>query len=318
MRRKRFMKGSVRPRKHGKLKVWVAQWWEDGHRRSKVLGRCSEMTKGQAEVVLNEIVAPLNRTAGHNYVGVYTFGTYLEKVFLPANRGKWKDSTRMTTEDRMLFHLKPEFGERLLRNITREEMQSFLDVKARRYSRSVVGHLRWDLNSVFKMARSDGYVEYNPATALFTPGCKPDAEKKVMSKEQIRVALNALNLRERLVFRMAVFDGMRPVEILAIRLEGIGTKEVHIKQRVYRGTLDTLKGRKGKRTERVVALSPGTLADLKEWKSTLTDQTPSALLFPTERGTLLSRDNFWRRSLQPALEKVHRMGKFSRSAADER
>src|SRR5215471_5486542 len=101
MRRKRFMKGSVRPRKHGRLKVWVAQWWEDGHRRSKVLGRCSEMTKGQAEVVLNEIVAPLNRTAGHNYVGVYTFGTYLEKVFLPANRGKWKASTRMTTEDRM-------------------------------------------------------------------------------------------------------------------------------------------------------------------------------------------------------------------------
>ncbi len=95
---------------------------------------------------------------------------------------------------------------------------------------------------------------------------------------------------------MAVFDGMRPGEILAIRLGGIGTKEVHIKQRVYRGTLDTPKGRKGKRTERVVALSPGTLAELKQWKSMLTDQTPAALLFPTECGTLLSRDNFWRRS----------------------
>jgi hypothetical protein len=64
MRRKRYMKGSVRPRKHGKLKVWVAQWWEDGHRRSKVFGRCSEMTRGQAEVALNEIIAPLNRKAG--------------------------------------------------------------------------------------------------------------------------------------------------------------------------------------------------------------------------------------------------------------
>src|ERR1051325_12016522 len=60
MRRKRFMKGSVRPRKHGKVKVWVAQWWEDGHRRSKVLGRCSDMTKGKAEVTLNEVIAPLN------------------------------------------------------------------------------------------------------------------------------------------------------------------------------------------------------------------------------------------------------------------
>ena len=28
MRRKRFLKGSVRPRQHGRRKVWVAQWWE--------------------------------------------------------------------------------------------------------------------------------------------------------------------------------------------------------------------------------------------------------------------------------------------------
>jgi hypothetical protein len=41
MRRKRYQKGSVRPRKHGKTKVWGGQWWEDGHKRSKVLGRVS-------------------------------------------------------------------------------------------------------------------------------------------------------------------------------------------------------------------------------------------------------------------------------------
>src|SRR3954463_5684956 len=30
MRRRRFQKGSVRPRKHGRTKVWVAQWSENG------------------------------------------------------------------------------------------------------------------------------------------------------------------------------------------------------------------------------------------------------------------------------------------------
>ena len=39
MRRKRFLKGSVRPRQHGRRKVWVTQGWEDGCRRSKVLGK---------------------------------------------------------------------------------------------------------------------------------------------------------------------------------------------------------------------------------------------------------------------------------------
>ena len=178
MRRKRFMKGSVRPRKHGAAKVWVAQWWEDGHRRSKVLGRCSEITKGQAEVALNEIITPLNRHAGQKHLEVFTFGKYLEDVFLPAYRKKWKESTRMTTEERMLFHLKPQFGGLLLRTITREQMQSFLDFKAERFSRSLVSHLRWDLNAVFKMALSDGCVDNNAAAGLFTPACKPDSEKR--------------------------------------------------------------------------------------------------------------------------------------------
>src|ERR1039458_2658193 len=34
MRRNRFQKGSVRPRKHGCHKVWVAQWWEGGQKKS--------------------------------------------------------------------------------------------------------------------------------------------------------------------------------------------------------------------------------------------------------------------------------------------
>jgi hypothetical protein len=52
MRQKRFQKGSVRPRKHGKNKVWVAQWWEDGRKKSKVLGRCTMMGKSEAEAAI--------------------------------------------------------------------------------------------------------------------------------------------------------------------------------------------------------------------------------------------------------------------------
>src|SRR3981189_2378664 len=73
---------------------------------------------------------------------------------------------------------------------------------------------------------------------------------------------------------------------------------IPINQRVYRGNWDTPKGRKGKRTAREVALSPGTLAEIEEWKLSLQNQTSGGLLFPTERGTPLSRDNLWRRSLR--------------------
>ena len=84
----------------------------------------------------------------------------------------------MTTEPRMMFHLVPAFGAQLLRTITRDQMQLFLDKKAENLSRSVVDHLRWDLNSIFKTALSDGLVDSNPAAALFIPAGKPEGEKR--------------------------------------------------------------------------------------------------------------------------------------------
>lgn len=104
-------------------------------------------------------------------------------------------------------------------------MQNFLDKKAETLSRSIVDHLRWDLSNVFKTALADGLLDSNRAVALFTPPCKPETQRlrSVMSPEEISVALGVLGPRERLISRMAVFDGMRPGEILAI-LDAIGIK----------------------------------------------------------------------------------------------
>ncbi len=57
-----------------------------------------------------------------------------------------------------------------------------------------------------------------------------------MSPKEIRLALGVLDTRERLIFRMAVFDGMRPGEILAIRLGNISEQSVLIDQRAYKAT----------------------------------------------------------------------------------
>jgi integrase len=304
MRRKRYQKGSVRPRKHGRHKVWVAQWWEQGQRKSKVLGRFSEMPKSEAEARLAVILKPLNEGAGRSQKPIYTFRVYLEEIFLPAVRRKWKESTRLTTEARMTYHLLPALGECLVQQITREQMQAFLDQKALTASRSTVGHLRWDLNSVFKMAVSDGIVPFNPAAALFTPACKPEAEKRVLAPAQIRRGLGVLDARARLIFRLAVFEGLRPGEILALRLCNVFDDHVAVEQRVYKGKLDTPKGRKGKRTARKVALSTGTAVEIAVWRSSLLNLSPEAYLFPTERNTPLSRDNVWNRDLRPKLEAI--------------
>lgn len=210
----------------------------------------------------------------------------------------------MTTEPRMLYHLLPKLGSKLMSSISRDLMQELLDEKATNLSRSIVDHLRWDLRAIFKLAQCDGVVPSNPADGLHTPPCRAEAEKRVLNAEQILLALSVLDQRERLIFRMAVFDGMRPGEIFAVRLGKIGQSSVLVDQRVYKGDLDTPKGRKGKRTSRIVGLAPGTIAGLAEWRKLLPNQAPEAWLFPSEKQTPLRRDNVWRKNLAPRLEKV--------------
>lgn len=101
----------------------------------------------------------------------------------------------------MIHHLVPVFGECLLQQVTREQMQGFLNEKAVTSSRSTVDHLRWDRKSIFKMAQSEGFLPFNPAAALFTPACQPEGERRVLTPAQIRQAPEVLDSRDRLIFR---------------------------------------------------------------------------------------------------------------------
>jgi len=85
-----------------------------------------------------------------------TFGQFTEGVALSFLREKWKRCTAGTTENRIRHHLLGEFGEDRLRDLSLKPLQDFLNRKAPTLSRSVVGHLRWDLRSVFKIAVARG------------------------------------------------------------------------------------------------------------------------------------------------------------------
>ena len=73
MRRRRYQSGSIGTRKHGRLRVWVAQWSEDGSRRSKVLGSVGAMTPIEAQLALAEILRPINEGTRGAPLVPYTF-----------------------------------------------------------------------------------------------------------------------------------------------------------------------------------------------------------------------------------------------------
>jgi hypothetical protein len=161
--RKRFQKGSL----HKVRGEWVARWRQDGERKARNLGRASQVTKAQAQSELAAILAPVN-SARSEPSEKKNFDEFVQYVYLPFYRRKWKRSTIMTNEDRLANHLTSEFAPRSLDSFGRDELQSFLDRKSSAFSFSVVDHLRWDLKQIFDMAVAEGYLRRNPA--VLRPG----------------------------------------------------------------------------------------------------------------------------------------------------
>lgn len=302
MRRKRFQKGSLQARKHGRHRVWVAFWWEDGSRRSKVLGLCSKMSKGEAEAAMAAILQPINEGTSRGPRPVYTFGNFVENVYLPHGRRGWKESTAGTSEQIIEKHLLPEFGNNLLHTIRRDQLQDFLDRKAAELSFSVVAHLRWFLNGIFKLALSDALVPGNPAAEVRIPKrCQPGRAMRPLTEQEVHTYLEAFGLREKLIARLAIFEGMRPGEILALRWKSVAGEIIRVEERVYKRKFNTPKNGK----TREGAISDGTLELLKEWAGLAQDPSPDGFVFPSEKVTTpISLDNLWRRNMRPVLEAI--------------
>jgi integrase len=143
------------------------------------------------------------------------------------------------------------------------------------------------------MAADDGLIHGNPAGSLVTPKEAKTFEKRSMTKEEIHLALSVLDLRERIVFLFAVLVGMRPGEIFALRWGRVGPDMVNIMERVYRRLPGDPKTERGKR---VAAVPPDLAGDIEQWREFAIDLNEDSLVFPSERGTFLSRDNFLRRN----------------------
>ena len=303
MRRRRFQRGGLSQRKRNGRLYWYLQWREDRQPTSKELGLVSEMTRAQAEVVRTAVMDPINQGLLKPANPIYTFEQYIEEVYLAVKARAWKASTASTTEEVIRAYLLPDLGPRLLSGLKREDLQGLLDRAAtRELSRSVVAHMRWQLSAIFKLAIGDGVVSVNPTSGLIIPKwAKGPAEKRVLAGPDIFRALAVLPIRERVIFRLAVMEGMRPGEIFGLQLQDVGEQSVRVARRVYRSDVDSPKtGR-----SRVVALSPSTASMILEWRGLLQDQRLEAWLFQSENpASPLNRDNVQRRHIQPKLAKI--------------
>ncbi len=250
--------------------------------------------------VVDRIVAEVNAKREQNRI--WRFGEFVAEIYFPYYSRKWKESTKANNVNRVSVHLVGKFGETELSGFRRDALQDLLDEKVQSgLSFSVVDHLRWDMKQIFDMAVAEGQVERNPALLLFTPREAAKPIRRVMNMQEVQNCFAALDLRERLIAKLAVIAGMRPGEIFALTWGRLTASYVDIRQRVYRGTIDTPKTNQ---SVRKAALPDGLLREIELWREFSVESRDDAWVFPSERMTPLSKDNCWRRSMQPKLAKV--------------
>jgi len=81
-----------------------------------------------------------------------------------------------------------------------------------------------------------------------------------------------------LIVKLAILGGMRPGEIFALQWKHLSDDAADVRQRVYRGDVDTPKT---KTSCRKVALPDGVKADIAEWRNMSPSLEPDAWVFPS-------------------------------------
>src|SRR5712691_1773221 len=109
--RRRFQK----PRIRNKGGYWIAQFRDlEGRKRKVSLGPLSKTKKVDAETKLARLLEPINSSFGEPTPDL-AFSEFVQQIYFPFYRRKWKASTTACNEGWIQLHLLKEFETRPVR-----------------------------------------------------------------------------------------------------------------------------------------------------------------------------------------------------------
>jgi integrase len=233
---------------------------------------------------------------------IRTFGDFAKDDWMPVVLPTLKYATQKHYKYMLDVHLVPAFGKRQLRELTREELQSFLSRRLNGgLSWETVHHFKCGLSKILSAAEEWGYIAENPAQKTKLPRRQYGAERAVMTPVQVRNLAAALNEPARSITLLLVLTGLRVGELLALRWGSIdlNARLLRVCETVYDGHFDQPKTKRSARTIPIGTETAETFAALHP-----ADVDPKALVFATHEGLPLERWNLLRKHLKPAAKKL--------------
>ena len=208
-------------------KVWVGFFhlWvtnRDGERlrrkKEKVLGPAA-MPKHEALKKLAVYIQAFTRVEPAQTTVIRTYAD-LWRTFSGLKSGQWSQPFRETIQSIFATHVLPVIGKQRLDEIGLATLQLLVNQMAEDgYSKSAVRKVRMYVKASFDYAADEDLVAKNPARKVAMPKIRKTVCRRYLSMEEIGALLSEAEPREHLVLHILAACGLRPAEILVLRIE---------------------------------------------------------------------------------------------------
>lgn len=214
----------------------------------------------------------------------------------------YKPSVRIGHGNILRVHLIPKFGNRMVREITTMEIQSWItELREKGYAPNSIDHFHEVMNAVMRTAVTWYRLGANPARGVQIGKIKPVRKKWALSVAQANSLLDRLPLKARAMVALDITTGLRRGELEAVRWEDLNETEgyIRVKEHHYRGFIDDPKTEAGFRNAPVPAQ---VLNLLSMWKAKSKRTQATDFIFATKRGKPECGNNVLRRFVYPACD----------------
>jgi integrase len=140
-------------------------------------------------------------------------------------------------------YLLPFFSVKRLCDLSPGDIQGFITGQAQRFAWQTVQHMRVALNQILVQAVEWGYLRENPSRSVKLPRRPMRPEQVILTPDQVRKLLQVLQEPYKTLVATAAVTGMRRCELFGLRWCDVDFEQsvFHVRQRVYKGCIDTPK-----------------------------------------------------------------------------
>jgi integrase len=253
-----------------------------------------------ADVLAQRLAAAGRQAASRSRVTFRTLVSEWQATVLPM----YKASTQKNHRHIATKHLLPQFGDKAVSDVTRQEVQAYVaHLTQVGYAPKTIDHIHDVLSAVLRTAVKWGHVHDNPARGVDLPALRTVRPKCVLTTAQAAALLADLPPLARTMAGVAMLTGLRRGELFALRWKAVNLTDAHltVQEAVYEGAFGTPKTDAGIRR---VPLAAATVALLTDWLRRGKSIDTDVLVFSTWSGKPISPNNVLRRWIFPACARL--------------